>query len=380
MKKTAARYVLMDSEETQKLLYRETTGELAKCVKGSEVYSILARYHDSHGHFAVEMTLRMLKGRYYWPTRSKDVAQYINSCDSCQRFGPLHPVKRELKTLLNLQPMDMIGIDFMGPISPRTPNDNRYILLAVDYFSRYSFARPTRTADERTVVTFLRDIAKTMGWPTAIYCDNASYFVKGVVPEELQSRKILLFPAPVTHPSSVGLAEKYVHLTLTALRTMLAGGKWGNDTLAPVPLDRWDDCLDAVVFTINNRIVKTHGFSPAQLLFVFTPRGHPEDFTARDELVVCSGLLAEKAQQWASHRAVEVWVPGTDDGDVPMNEPELQHEREEEYSVWRHLDGLGEKRLEAVENTLKNQTVLEERFREKSEGKEPPEKGDLVLL
>ena len=311
IKRVAARYVLMVQEETERrtLLYRESTGELAKCVKENEVEKIMERYHDCHGHFAVDMTLRMMRGRYYWPSRSKDVARYVKSYDACQRFGPLRPSRRELKTLLNLQPMDMMGIDFVGPINPPTSHGKHYILVVVDYFSRYLFARATHSADGNVVVGFLRDITKIMGWLTAIYCDNTSYFMKGVLPTELDRRKVLLFPAPITHPSSVGLAERYVQLLMSTIRTMLEGGvhkePGRHKGFEKMTLNQWDKYLANAIFMINNRIVKTHGFSPAQLLFGFTPRGCPKDLTPREELVAYSGLLKDKMMEWAAERQIE---------------------------------------------------------------------------
>lgn len=205
-------------------LYRERTGKLATCVFESRVEGILRRYHDSHGHFAKDMTLRLSKGRYYWLTRSRDVAQYVQSCDSCQRFGPLGLVKRALRTLLNFLPMEMIGIDFVGPIATSSRNGKKYILIALDYLSRFPFAEATTWADGITMKSFVtKKIAQVTGWPVAVYSDNASYFVKGVFAQELKKRGVLNFPAPITNPSSVGLAEKYVHLTMTALRMLLRG-------------------------------------------------------------------------------------------------------------------------------------------------------------
>lgn len=243
IKRNAVKYVLliggrkqggaMTVEERQKcssgLLYREVTGELARCIRRSEVDNILVKYHDSHGHFAKDMMLRMLRGRYFWPSRSKDVAYYCKSCDSCQRFGPLRPTPRSLRTILSLQPIDMMGIDYVGPINPASRSGNRYIIIAVDYFSRFLFARVTEKANGETTTRFMRQIAGTMGWPNSVYCDNASYFMHGVFPAELKAQKVLLFPAPITHPSSVGLAEKYMHLTMTALRTLLRGERVGEE-------------------------------------------------------------------------------------------------------------------------------------------------------
>lgn len=72
-KRAATRYRILEAGEGEntktELLYRETTGEWARCIQRSQVEKILWRYHDVHGHFARDMTLRMQRGKYYWPTR-----------------------------------------------------------------------------------------------------------------------------------------------------------------------------------------------------------------------------------------------------------------------------------------------------------------------
>ena len=382
VKRISSRYVLVDGQD-QDLLYREMTGELAKCIFATRVNRVLQRYHDFHGHFAKDMTLRLLKGKYYWPSRSESVVQYIRSCDACQRFGPLRPVKRELKTILNLQPMDMLGIDFVGPINPVSRNGGKkYILIAVDYFSRFLFAMATEKADGVTVRDFVaRKIAQTFGWPVSIYCDNASYFVKGVFPEELRKRGVLQFSAPLTHPSSVGLAEKYVHLTMTALRTLLRGPPDGNG----MSLDWWDECLASAVFAINNRIVRTHGYSPAQLLLGYTPKGHPEDFTFRDGIMTREGVMEAYMLQWREDREVEKWEELGNERERTEREKESGESemisRDRGVHVWAHLSLLEERRLEAVENTIEEERRRERDFKKDRQGaRQSPGKGDLVLL
>ena len=67
-----------------------------------------------------------------------------------------------------------------------------YIILAP---TLAPYATPTRHTpmDHRytTVVRVLKKIAKMFGWPIAIYCNNASYFFKGVVLEELKTHGVL---------------------------------------------------------------------------------------------------------------------------------------------------------------------------------------------
>ena len=50
------------------LLYREASGELARCVIENDVPRIFHCYHDCHGHFAGGMIVRTQQAKYYWPT------------------------------------------------------------------------------------------------------------------------------------------------------------------------------------------------------------------------------------------------------------------------------------------------------------------------
>ena len=129
-----------EDERRVELLYWEVSTELARCVTKEDVPRILHHYHDCH--FAGRMIVRVL----HWPTRTKDAMRDSRGCDSCQRFGPLKPPSG-LRPILNLQPIGMLGMDFLGPINPAGVNRNRYILIIVDYYSRFLFAVATPTAD-----------------------------------------------------------------------------------------------------------------------------------------------------------------------------------------------------------------------------------------
>ena len=96
------------------------------------------------------------------------------------------------------------------------------------------------------------------------------------------------------HPSSVSLAERYVQLVLTGLRTVLAHENQ--------PLCNWDMCLSMVVFAINNRILRIHRFTPSQLFLGISPRARVEDITIRDEMVGAS--LVDRD----FHEDVEKWM------------------------------------------------------------------------
>ena len=89
----------------------------------------LAAAHENHGHFAAELSLDFLIGRAYWPTRVSDLRQWCGSCHACQLTA-----KKRIKSGIQLfEPMAMIGIDWLGPISlPYSINGHHHILILID--------------------------------------------------------------------------------------------------------------------------------------------------------------------------------------------------------------------------------------------------------
>ena len=147
------------------------------------------------------------------------------------------------RPIIQLQPMDMIGIDGLGLISPESnPGGYRYILLVVDYFPRYAWAEALPAINRPAVIDLVVSIATTFGLPRSVYTDNATYFVNGTFPNFLASRGVRQFPAPKTHPSSVRLLERYVQLVLYGIQRIVVGG--GN-------IQCWSVYLDQVVHSMN---------------------------------------------------------------------------------------------------------------------------------
>ena len=80
-----------------------------------------------------------------------------------------------LKGILEVYLFDMWGIDFIGPF-PSSYN-NKYILLVVDYVSKWVEAIPTYSNDAKVVITFLgRNIFSRFGTPRALISDEGSHF------------------------------------------------------------------------------------------------------------------------------------------------------------------------------------------------------------
>ena len=104
----------------------------------------------------------------------------------------MHPI-------LEVELFDLWGIDFMGPF-PASYN-NLYILLAVDYVSKWVEAIPTRTNDAKVVAQFLHsNIFSRFGTPRALITDNGTHFCNKVIDKVLQKYGYgIVHPLHITH-------------------------------------------------------------------------------------------------------------------------------------------------------------------------------------
>ena len=193
------------------VLYRHCADQvIRRCVPEDEMYSILNHCHTlpCGGHFGGQRTTaKVLQSGFYWPSFFKDAHQFVSTCDKCQRMGnisrrdepPMHPI-------LEVELFDLWGIDFMGPF-PASYN-NLYILLAVDYVSKWVEAIPTRTNDAKVVAQFLRsNIFSRFGTPRDLITDNGTHFCNKVIDKVLQKYGVRHRTSLAYHPQSNGQTE-----------------------------------------------------------------------------------------------------------------------------------------------------------------------------
>ena len=172
---------------------------------------ILHYLHDTHGHFAWRIKARRCYGEYYWPIRDRAIRRWVTSCEACQ-WVQHQIITPQLRPIVQIRPIDMVGMDYIGPsLPPCDITGTKYICLCIDYYSRVLFARGFIQHRELEPMDFLLyNITPVPGWPKTLYTDNGSHFVGSRMIGLLKSFGVLHLTAPVSHPSSVGLVERYV--------------------------------------------------------------------------------------------------------------------------------------------------------------------------
>ena len=74
---------------------------------------------------------------FYWPNLHKDIAQYISTCEHCQRVNTtkLQKVNKEFHSIpIPIKPMAQVGIDLM---KLKPSKSNNYVIMAINYFTKY---------------------------------------------------------------------------------------------------------------------------------------------------------------------------------------------------------------------------------------------------
>ncbi|CAL9019018.1 unnamed protein product, partial [Prunus brigantina] len=127
---------------------------IRRCVPESEQQSILTFSHAlaCGGHFSAKKTaLKVLQSGFFWPTLFKDAFDFCSKCDRCQKMGNIsRRNEMPLNNILVVELFDVWGIDFMGPFP--SSFGYIYILVAVDYVSKWVEATATRTNDHKNIL------------------------------------------------------------------------------------------------------------------------------------------------------------------------------------------------------------------------------------
>nr|GEZ80288.1 reverse transcriptase domain-containing protein [Tanacetum cinerariifolium] len=139
-----------------------------------EAIDILNACHSgpTGGHYGANYTAKkVFDSGFYWLTIYKDAFELVKHCDSCQRQGKISQRDEMPQNSIQVcQIFDVWGIDFMGPFP--SSKGNKYILVAVDYLSKWVEAKALPTNDARVVVKFLKSLFSRFGTPKAIISDR----------------------------------------------------------------------------------------------------------------------------------------------------------------------------------------------------------------
>ncbi|GJV97995.1 reverse transcriptase domain-containing protein [Tanacetum coccineum] len=231
---------------------------IRRCVSGQEAVDILTACHSgpTGGHYGANYTAKkVFDSGFYWPTIYKDAHELVKNCDSCQRQGKISQRDEMPQNSIQVcEIFDVWGIDFMGPFP--SSRGNKYILVAVDYLSKWVEAKALPTNDARVVVKFLKSLFARFGTPRAIISDRGTHFCNDKFAKVMSKYGVTHRLATAYHPQTSGQVE----VSNRGLKRILERTVGENRA-------SWSDRLDDALWAFHTAYKTPIGCTPYKLVY-----------------------------------------------------------------------------------------------------------------
>jgi hypothetical protein len=140
----------------------------------------LAHGHILGGHLGIDKRRERIVRRFYWPGIQAEAARHCRECPVCQLTAP-HAAVRSLLVPLPIikiirTPFERIAMDIVGPL-PKSARGQQYILVILDYATRYPEAIPLWTMASKNIVKELVLMFTRVGIPKEILTDQGTPFM-----------------------------------------------------------------------------------------------------------------------------------------------------------------------------------------------------------
>ncbi|GJR21985.1 reverse transcriptase domain-containing protein [Tanacetum coccineum] len=174
VKRKSQRYSVVNG-----ILYKKSfLGPWLRCVRPLQANYVLREIHE--GSCSMHAGTRSVVSKafqigYYWPT--KDARALIWACKNCQENRPiLRNPQQKLNPITSPWPFYKWGLDIVGPF-PEGPGKVKFLIVAIDYFTKWIEAKPVATITGNQVKKFVWDnIVCRFGLPGEIILDNGKQF------------------------------------------------------------------------------------------------------------------------------------------------------------------------------------------------------------
>ncbi|GJW83723.1 reverse transcriptase domain-containing protein [Tanacetum coccineum] len=226
--------------------------------KLDDALDILEACHNgpTGGHHGANLTAKkVFDAGFFWPSIYKDAHELVKNCDSCQRQGKISQRDEMPQNSIQVcEIFDVWGIDFMGPFP--SSKGNKYILVAVDYLSKWVEAKALPTNDARVVCKFLKSLFARFGAPRAIISDRGTHFCNDQFAKVMLKYGVTHRLSTAYHPQTSGQVE----VSNRGLKRILERTVGENRA-------SWSDKLDDALWAFRTAYKTPIGCTPYKLVY-----------------------------------------------------------------------------------------------------------------
>lgn len=330
-----------------RVLEKKTGREL---LHEGNAYQKIKEIHEE-GHMGITNTLKKVSQFYLVHGGKELVTAVCKSCESCQFRARVRVTRQNPGVIFKTprHPFFMIGIDAVGPLAV-TEKNNRYILTAIDYLTRFPIAKAVPDITETTTAEFLWSIVKDFGVMNYCLSDRGSNFISTYVHEFLKQLGCKNIMTTSYRSCCNGMVES---LNSRLVSTM---AKMARDT---EDIANWDNYIDAALMVLRSTVNSATGKSPSYLLYGYEFRTPAVWVSPREDFVI--GEEEEELQErikLIQDKMVQVRETARLKSDEYKKKAKIQYDKQVHFT----------RRYEVGELVLMKVIVPEFKFSDKWEG------------
>lgn len=215
----------------------------------------LSRNHNlpTAGHQGPDKTLQRLRHEAYWVGMAQDVESHCRQCTRCQQSKLPTPRKAPLRNIPIGRPWEMIAVDILEvPISTQ---NNRYLLVVQDYFTKWAEAVPLPDQTAGRISRELIKLFSIYGHPRILHSDQGRNFESTIMAQTLEAFGTTKSRTTAYHPQGDGMVERFNRSLLQLLRVYV-NKKY-----------EWEQYLPLVLYAYRTATHSSTGCSPFMLMF-----------------------------------------------------------------------------------------------------------------
>ena len=229
-----------------------------------------AIHNDEDGHHGAEHSYRKLMvhcGSKWADEREtatrvrSELKTFIKNCPTCQKVRGLQDKVKSKHSFISSRPFTEVSYDFIVFEKPDR-NGNRYLIVAVDNFTKLVEMKAVPDRGAEGVARFLLELKSRYGPINRLRSDREKAFTSSVITKLNELTGTTTLPCIAYHPQANSICERQNQIIMNHLRALVYGAKLGTESMFA-----WSDLIPFVYSIVNTTPKLPLAISPLSLVY-----------------------------------------------------------------------------------------------------------------